>query len=228
MHNPPARTRIKLCGMTRREDIDAAIDCGADALGLVFYQGSARHVSVARAAELLRGLPPFVAAVGLFVNASVDEVRAAVSAAPLSMLQFHGDETLEQCAVLAEAVGLPFLRAIRVTPAMRGADLLEYDLLSRQRSALFSSLLLDTWVDGYGGSGKVFDWSIVPEQLAPRVVLSGGLSAQNATEAVVQVRPCAVDVSSGIEAAKGIKDDARMRAFVAAVRLADVTRTHSQ
>jgi phosphoribosylanthranilate isomerase len=215
------RTRIKLCGMTREQDVSDAVAAGADALGFVFYPASARHVTPARAAELMAGLPPFVTAVGLFVNAGLEEVRAAVTAAPIGMLQFHGDESLEECCVIAEAVRLPFLRAVRVTPAMSGADLLEYDLQSRARSRLFSGLLLDTWVDGYGGGGKVFDWSVIPEKLAHRLVLSGGLSARNATDAVARVRPFAVDVSSGIEAAKGIKDDARMRAFVAAVRLAD-------
>jgi phosphoribosylanthranilate isomerase len=207
--------------MTRLEDVQFAVASGADALGFVFFPASPRHIAPARAAELMRAVPPFVSTVGLFVNATRQQVEQTVAAAPISMLQFHGDETLEQCGALAAAVNLPFLRAIRVKPSMTGADLLKYDKDYRAASMLFSGLLLDTWVDSYGGSGKVFNWSLIPEELAPRVVLSGGLSAQNATEAVLRVRPYAVDVSSGIELQKGIKDSARIRDFVAAVRLAD-------
>ncbi|MDB5840767.1 MAG: trpF [Herminiimonas sp.] len=207
--------------MTRLEDVRCAVASGADALGFVFFPASPRYVGPAQAAELMRAVPPFVSAVGLFVNATQQQVEETVRATSISMLQFHGDETLEQCCTLAAAVNLPFLRAIRVKPTMTGADLLKYDKDYRAASTLFSGLLLDTWVDSYGGSGKVFNWSLIPEELAPRVVLSGGLSVQNATDAVLRVRPYAVDVSSGIELQKGIKDSARIRDFVAAVRLAD-------
>jgi phosphoribosylanthranilate isomerase len=219
--NMNPRTRIKICGFTRAEDIQAAIAAGADALGLVFYPPSPRYVSPAQAGQLLAALPPFVMAVGLFVNPSVEEVVAAVAQAPLQLLQFHGDETAEQCHQLASAVNRPFMRVFRVKADTSGADLLEYEAQCRATSPLFSGLLLDTFVDSFGGSGKVFDWSLIPKELAPRVVLSGGLSVQNATDAVSRVRPFAVDISSGVEAAKGIKDAAKMRAFVAAVRLAD-------
>jgi phosphoribosylanthranilate isomerase len=216
-------TRIKLCGMTRADDVRAAITAGADALGFVFYPGSPRYVAPERAAPLLSCVPAFVTTVGLFVNATSDQVTETVSRAPVSLLQFHGDETLEECCAAARAVNRPFLRAVRVKPDMQAADLLKYDQDYRAASNLYAGLLLDTWVDEYGGSGKVFDWSLIPEELASRVVLSGGLSAQNATDAVRRVRPFAVDVSSGIEVAKGIKDAAKMRAFVEAVRSADVT-----
>jgi phosphoribosylanthranilate isomerase len=136
-------------------------------------------------------------------------------------LQFHGDETLEQCCAIAQEVQRPFLRALRVKPDMKSADLLECDQQYRSASPYFSGLLLDTWVDSYGGSGKVFDWSLIPAELAHQAVLSGGLNVQNVTEAVVSVRPFAVDVSSGIESAKGIKDAALMHAFVSAVRAGD-------
>ncbi len=215
------RTRIKLCGLTRAEDVQLAVELGADALGFVFYPASPRAVDAKQAAQLLALLPPFVSAVGLFVNASVAEVRQTLAIAPISILQFHGDETLEQCCAIAQEVQRPFLRALRVKPDMKSADLLECDQQYRSASPYFSGLLLDTWVDSYGGSGKVFDWSLVPAELAHQAVLSGGLNVQNVTEAVVSVRPFAVDVSSGIESAKGIKDAALMHAFVSAVRAGD-------
>ncbi len=215
------RTRIKLCGLTRAEDVKLAVELGADALGFVFYPPSPRAVDAKQAAQLLALLPPFVSAVGLFVNASVAEVRQTLAIAPISILQFHGDETLEQCCAIAKEVQRPFLRALRVKPDMKSADLLECDQQYRSVSPYFSGLLLDTWVDSYGGSGKVFDWSLIPAELAHQAVLSGGLNVQNVTEAVVSVRPFAVDVSSGIESAKGIKDAALMHAFVSAVRAGD-------
>jgi phosphoribosylanthranilate isomerase len=217
----PNRTRIKLCGLTRAEDVQLAVELGADALGFVFYPPSPRAVDAKQAAQLLALLPPFVSAVGLFVNASVAEVRQTLAIAPISILQFHGDETLEQCCAIAQEVQRPFLRALRVKPDMKSADLLECDQQYRSASPYFSGLLLDTWVDSYGGSGKVFDWSLIPAELAHQAVLSGGLNVQNVTEAVVSVRPFAVDVSSGIESAKGIKDAALMHAFVSAVRAGD-------
>lgn len=218
------RTRIKICGLTRAEDVQAAVEAGADAIGLVFYAGSPRHVAPAVAAGLAAIVPPFVTTVGLFVNATIEEVAAAVRQAPVSLLQFHGDETVEQCAAIAGAVNRPFMRAARISAAVGAADLLKYEQHYRAAGALFAGLLLDAYVDGYGGGGKVFDWSLIPKELAPRVVLSGGLSVQNATEAVLQVRPHAVDVSSGVELSKGIKDAAKIRAFIGAVREADTAQ----
>ena len=215
------RTRIKLCGLTRAQDVQLAVELGADALGLVFYPASPRAVDAKQAAQLLALLPSFVSTVGLFVNASAAEVRQTLAIAPISILQFHGDETLEQCCAIAQEVKRPFLRALRVRPDMKSADLLECDQQYRKASPYFSGLLLDTWVESYGGSGKVFDWSLIPAELAHRAVLSGGLNAQNVTVAVISVRPFAVDVSSGIESAKGIKDAAMMHAFVSAVRAGD-------
>ena len=215
------RTRIKLCGLTRLDDVEAAVAAGADAIGLVFYPPSPRNVSAEQAAALLAALPPFVVSVGLFVNASADEVAQVLAIAPIAMLQFHGDESPAQCCAIAQAVNRPFVRALRDKPDMTAADLLECDHAYRAASPLFAGLLFDTWVDGYGGSGKGFDWSLIPAELAHRAVLSGGLNVQNVTDAVVRVRPFAVDVSSGIEAAKGIKDAALMQAFVSAVRAGD-------
>jgi len=215
------RTRIKICGLTRAQDVAAAAAAGADALGFVFYRNSPRWVSAATAAALVATVPPFISTVGLFVNASAQEVAEVLAQAPLSLLQFHGDETPEQCAAIAAAVKRPFLRAARIGTATTAADLLKYESDCRCASPLFVGLLLDTLVEQYGGSGKVFDWSLIPKELAPRVVLSGGLSVQNATDAVQRVRPHAVDISSGVEAAKGIKDAAKINAFINAVRLAD-------
>ena len=215
------RTRIKICGITREQDLHAAVHAGADALGFVFYPKSPRYVTPERYGELARALPPFVNAVALFVNATEDDIRAVVAAGPVSLLQFHGDETPEACAQLAGAVQRPFVRAFRVKPDTTAADLLESEAQYRAASPWFAGLLLDTYVDAYGGAGKVFDWSLIPKELAPRVVLSGGLSVHNVTGAVAQVRPFAVDISSGVEASKGIKDARLIAAFVDAVRAAD-------
>ena len=221
------RTRIKICGLTRAADVAAAIVAGADALGFVFYAKSARYVTPVQAADLMAGLPPFVTTVGLFVNASAREVEDAVAIAPVSLLQFHGDESPQACAQAAALVNRPYLVAVRVRPEMKSADLLEYEKRHRACSTLFAGLLLDAFVDGYGGGGKVFDWSVIPEELAPRVVLSGGLHVQNATDAVASVRPHAVDVSTGVERnddgarRPGIKDADLIAAFIAAVRRAD-------
>lgn len=212
------RTRIKLCGLTRIEDVEQAVAAGADAIGLVFYPPSPRSVNAQQAVQLLTALPPFISSVGLFVNATIEEVEQVLAVAPISILQFHGDETLAQCCAIAKKMQRPFVRALRVRPDTTAADLLECESQFRSASPLFAGLLLDTWVDAYGGSGKVFDWSLIPADLARRVVLSGGLNVQNVTDAVQSVRPFAVDVSSGIESAKGIKDAAMMHAFVSAVR----------
>lgn len=217
----PHRTRIKLCGLSQPQDVAAAVAAGADAIGLVFYAKSPRNVEIEQARQLLSALPPYVSAIGLFVNAELEALRQVLARVPLSGLQFHGDETPEQCAALAAAVARPYTQALRIKPEMQGGDLLEYERACRSASPYFSGLLLDTWVDAYGGSGKVFDWSLVPAELAPRVVLSGGLNALNVTEAVTRMRPHAVDVSSGIERAKGIKDAGKMHEFVRAVRAAD-------
>ncbi|CAL61398.1 N-(5'-phosphoribosyl)anthranilate isomerase (PRAI) [Herminiimonas arsenicoxydans] len=215
------RTRIKICGLTRAEDMQDALAAGADAIGFVFYARSPRYIAPDAAAQLIAQLPPFVSAVGLFVNAGVEEVQAVVAQTSIALLQFHGDETVTECAAIAAAVNRPFIRAIRVKPDTSAADLLKYESDYRAASRLFAGLLLDTYVDSYGGSGKVFDWSLIPANIAPRVVLSGGLSAQNATDAVQRIRPYAVDVSSGVERDKGIKDVAKINAFIAAVRVAD-------
>lgn len=215
----PRRTRIKLCGLSRPEHVDHAVALGADAIGFVFYLKSPRFVTHTQAAELARRVPPFVTVTGLFVNAGEAEVVQAARAVPLTLLQFHGDETPEQCAALAAAAGLPWIRALRVGPQTTPADLVE----SAHRYSAARGLLFDTLVADYGGSGKVFDWSLIPAELARRAVLSGGLNAQNVGDAIRQLRPFAVDVSSGIEEpdAKGVKDHARMTAFVRAVRAAD-------
>lgn len=217
------RTRIKICGLTRAEDVQGAVAAGADAIGFVFFPGSPRFIQPASAAQLLRQVPPFVSTVALLVNATTEEIRSIVAQAPISLLQFHGDESPAECAALAHAVNRPFMRALRVKPDMKAADLLEYESAYRAASALCAGLLLDTFTDSYGGSGKVFDWSLIPGNLASRVVLSGGLNAQNVTDAVQRVRPHAVDVSSGVELGKGIKDLARIRAFIDAVHVADAT-----
>ncbi|HEX2530376.1 MAG TPA: phosphoribosylanthranilate isomerase [Burkholderiaceae bacterium] len=217
------RTRIKICGLTRIQDVQAAVAAGADAIGFVFYPKSPRYIAPKDARQLMSAIPPFVSSVGLFVNAAPQEIADVIEKVPVSLLQFHGDETAAECASAAKAVNRPFLRAIRIGSNTAGADLLKYEQNYRAASELFFGLLLDAFVDGYGGGGKVFDWSLIPKDLAPRAVLSGGLSAHNVTDAVLHVRPYAVDVSSGVELDKGIKDAARMHAFVNAVQRADAS-----
>lgn len=204
------RTRIKICGLTREVDVDEAVACGADAIGFVLYERSPRHVTPQRAAELARRLPPFVMPVCLLVNASPELLATTLDAVPSTLLQFHGDETPEACRVS----GRPYLRAARMTP---GFDLL--DFAARHPDA--TGLLLDAHVEGYGGGGKVFDWSLIPANVPCPVVLSGGLNPANVIDGVMALRPWAVDVSSGVESAKGIKDAALMRRFCEAVREAD-------
>lgn len=209
------RTRIKICGLTREEDVDTAVVAGADAIGFVFYPPSPRYVSPVRAAQLAARVPAFVTRVGLFVNATPDEVAAVLDVVPLELLQFHGDETGEACRDMGRRFGRPWIKAARVRP---GLDLLEY-------AASFTGaagLLLDAYVDGYGGGGQTFDWSLLPSSLPLPVVLSGGLHPGNVTEAVRAVKPWAVDVSSGVEAAKGIKDAEKIAGFIAGVRNAEV------
>jgi len=205
-----SRTRIKICGLTREQDVDDAIDAGADALGFVLYAKSPRHVVLERAVELTARLPPFITPVLLFVNASPSEVQRAVERLPQALAQFHGDETPEQC----RAAGRPFLRAARMAP---GIDLLDFAV----RFEYAQALLLDSHVEAYGGGGKAFDWSLIPPNVPLPVVLSGGLNPANVTDGVLRVRPWAVDVSSGVEQAKGVKNAALMRRFCKAVRDAD-------
>jgi phosphoribosylanthranilate isomerase len=204
------RTRIKICGITREVDLTLAVDAGADALGFVFYERSPRAVTVSRAVELVRHLPPFVTPIGLFVNATPEQVADAVRAIPGLVLQFHGDELAAQC----RHQGRPYLRAVRMAA---GVDLLNF--AAQYPDA--QGLLLDAHVEGYGGGGKVFDWSLITQRLPLPVVLSGGLHAENVIDGILQVRPWAVDVSSGVELAKGIKDASAMRRFCDAVREAD-------
>lgn len=203
-------TRIKICGLTREADVDAAVAAGVDALGFVFYPPSPRYVTPQRAAELVRRIPPFIDVVGLFVNASAEAVHSACASVPLNVLQFHGDEEADYCRQFSR----PYLRAARVRP---GLDLIEFaDSFPDARG-----LLLDAFVEGYGGGGHVFDWTLIPPSLPGFLVLSGGLTAANVVGAIHRVRPAAVDVSSGVETGKGIKDHAKIAAFVAAVRKAD-------
>ncbi|HJV27627.1 MAG TPA: phosphoribosylanthranilate isomerase [Aromatoleum sp.] len=204
------RTRVKICGLTRVDDAVAAVEAGADAIGLVFYPPSPRFVSFERAAELAAAIPPFVTTVGLFVNPRRTFVEDALRHVPLQLLQFHGDEGEADCA----RYGRPWIKAARVRP---GVDLVEF-------SACYPSaagLILDAFVEGYGGGGKVFDWSLIPADFGKRLILSGGLDPDNVGEAVRRVRPWAVDVSSGVESGKGIKDAALIAAFIAGVRHAD-------
>ena len=222
MTHTPHRTRIKICGLTREADVLACCQAGVDAVGLVLYRPSPRAVSPQRAGELAQLLPAFVTPVLLFVNATPAEVAAGLAAVPNALLQFHGDETPEQCLQLAQ--GRPFMRAARVptTPAgAQGFDLLKYAQAFSQAQAI----LLDALVQGYGGGGHAFDWTAFnwshPQlNASSRLVLSGGLTPANVADGIRQVRPWAVDVSSGVEAAKGIKDPALIHQFVSAVRSA--------
>ncbi len=207
------RTRIKICGITRSEDLAVAATAGADAVGFVFYPPSPRYVPIETAARLALKTPPFVTRVGLFVNADPGFVRETLAAVTIDLLQFHGDEERHYC----EQFGRPYLKAARVKP---GVDLLE----CARAYPTAQGLLLDAWSAAYGGTGQTFDWSLIPPNLPLPLILSGGLNADNVCEALVRVRPWAVDVSSGVEISKGIKDAAKIAAFIAAVRKADDAR----
>jgi phosphoribosylanthranilate isomerase len=205
------RTRVKICGITRTEDARAAAEAGADAIGLVFYPPSPRFLSTERAVEIRDALPPFLQTVALFVNADAAQVAQVIGRVHPAMLQFHGDETPDFCAQF----GLPFVKACRVRS---GVDALAY----LQRYARAAAWLLDSYVPEYGGVGESFDWSLAPREPARPLILSGGLEQGNVARAIRAVRPWGVDVSSGVESAKGIKDAGKMAAFVAEVRNADV------
>ena len=205
-------TAVKICGVTRVDDALAAARYGAHAIGLVFYRPSPRYVDPDVAAAIVRELPPFVTPVGLFVDAEEAEVRDIASRVKLQLLQFHGSESPDFCIRFE----LPYMKAVRVRP---GVDLLQY---ARDFSG-GKALLLDAFQEGlHGGTGARFDWTLIPPALPLPIVLSGGLTPENVGEAVRRVKPCAVDVSSGVEASKGIKDAAKIAAFVKGVRNADV------
>jgi phosphoribosylanthranilate isomerase len=204
------RTRIKICGLTREADVAAAVEAGADAVGFVLYERSPRHVSLERVAELAALLPPFVTPVCLFVNAESGFVAEVIARLPHALAQFHGDETPADCSRYRR----PYLRAARMTS---GFPLIDF----AAAHAGATGLVLDAFVEGYGGGGKAFDWSLIPAHVPLPVVLSGGLNAANVAEAISRVRPWAVDVSSGVEFAKGLKDADAMRCFCDAVRDAD-------
>ena len=201
-------TRIKICGITRELDMHAVVNSGADALGLVFYEKSPRNVGIQQAADILRHIPPFVTVVGLFVNPTADFVRKVLSSVSLDVLQFHGEESPEFCAQFEK----PYLKAVRVKI---GLDLIQY----ATRYAGARGMLLDAYIEGtHGGTGESFDWSLIPHDLPLPLILSGGLHAGNVAAAIKQVKPYAVDVSSGVELTKGIKDAAKIAAFVNAVK----------
>ena len=205
------RTRVKICGITRKEDAVAAVAAGADAIGLVFYAPSPRAVSIAQAEKLVNGLPPFVSVVGLFVNAERETIEQTLERVPLDLLQFHGDETPAAC----EGFRRPYLKAIRMR---EGIDL----GAERARYHGAAGLLLDTYRHGVpGGTGTPFDWQRVPAELAASIVLAGGLNPDNVAQAVRSVRPYAVDVSGGVERDKGIKDAAKIEAFIRGVERAN-------
>lgn len=205
-----SNVRSKICGITRIEDALAAAEAGADAIGFVFYAKSPRAVDVRQARAIIAELPPFVTTVGLFVNASRCELNEILEVVPLDLLQFHGDETPHDC----EGYHRPWIKALRVRP---GDDL----EAACQLYAGARGILLDTYVPGVpGGTGEAFDWSLVPARLSKPIILAGGLSADNVGQAIAQVRPYAVDVSGGVEQAKGIKDAAKIEAFMRAVKQA--------
>jgi len=206
------RTRIKICGITRVEDVASAAASGVDAVGFNCYERSPRFVERGRLRELSLALPPFVTPVLLFVNAAAAQVRACIAEVPGALLQFHGDETAADC----EAFGRPYLRALRM---VEGTDLLD----SARAFPSATALLADTPTATFGGSGKVFDWARLPSpgKRTMPLVLAGGLDEGNVSDAIARVRPFAVDVSSGVESAPGIKSAERIARFCAAVRLAD-------
>lgn len=201
------RTRVKICGITRPQDAQIAVEAGCDAIGLVFYEPSPRFVSLEKAAEIVLSIPPFVSVVGLFVNAEPTYIQQVLQHVRLDLLQFHGDESAFEC----QQLGMPYMKAIRVAAE---TNLLQYADEFKQARAL----LLDTYVEGVpGGTGQSFDWNLIPQALSIPVVLAGGLVPDNVSAAIKQVKPYAVDVSGGVELKKGIKDAAKIAAFMRGV-----------
>ncbi len=201
------RIRVKICGITRVEDALAAVNAGADAIGLVFYQPSPRFVTVEQAQHIVAAIPPFVSVVALFVNALPAEIKTVLAQVRIDIVQFHGDETPSDC----EQIKLPYYKAIRIKA---DTNLLQYEVEFESAKAL----LLDTYTEAaFGGTGQVFDWGLIPQNLAKPVILAGGLTAENVALGIKQVRPYAVDVSGGVEQSKGIKDVAKIAAFMHAV-----------
>jgi phosphoribosylanthranilate isomerase len=199
--------RSKICGITCIEDALAAVEAGADAIGFVFYPKSPRAVTAQQAKAIIAALPPFISTVGLFVNASTCELNETLDAVPLDLLQFHGDETPEQC----EGYHRPFIKALRVKA---GDDI----AAACKQYSKASGILLDTYVEGVpGGTGETFDWALIPKGLSKPIILAGGLTSANVSQAIAQVQPYAVDVSGGVEKSKGIKDHDKIRAFMSAV-----------
>lgn len=206
------RTRIKICGITREIDAIDAVQAGADAIGLVFYAPSPRAVSISQAQAIVKKMPPFVSVVGLFVDAEPHEVEQVLSQVHIDIFQFHGEEPPEYC----RQFNRPYMKAIRVK---QDTNLLQYAQIYHEAKGL----LLDTYTEGaVGGTGKTFDWGLIPQNLPVPVVLAGGLNAENVGQAIQQVRPYAVDVSGGVEVNKGVKDAAKMAAFVLGVSNATV------
>ena len=221
---PNARTRIKICGLTREQDVDAAVAAGADAVGFVRYPKSPRYVTIQRAADLARRLPVFVTPVLLFVNEPTSAIVADCASLPQAIIQFHGEETPRQCLDATQNGARPYLRAARIPLGETAVrfDLVKYALDYSSAQAI----LLDAYVEGYGGGGKTFNWSLLPPSVNCHLVLSGGLTPANVIDGILRLRPrcktLAVDVSSGVEMSKGIKDATLIHRFVAAVRAADI------
>jgi phosphoribosylanthranilate isomerase len=205
-----SRTRVKICGITREEDLDASVMAGVDALGFVFYPQSPRFLDNRLAATLAARVPPFVVRVGLFVNADPAVVAATLAAVSLDLLQFQGEEDAKYC----EQFGRPYVKTARVRPEL---DLVEF----ARAYPSARGVLLDAYSESYGGAGNSFDWSLIPPRLSLPMVLAGGLTVDNVGPAIRWLHPWAVDVSSGVEIAKGIKDAAKIAAFMAAVKRAD-------
>jgi phosphoribosylanthranilate isomerase len=206
------RTRVKFCGITRVEDAVNAVNAGADAIGLVFYAQSPRVVTIAQAQAIVAAIPPFVSVVGLFVNAPKAQIESILSQVRLDILQYHGDETPSECI----QINLPYYKAIRVKA---DTNLIQY----AQNYHTAKALLLDTYSEAaFGGTGQTFDWNLIPAHLPKPIILAGGLSADNVGQAIQQVQPYAVDVSGGVEINKGIKDAAKIAAFMRGVKDASV------
>lgn len=207
---------IKICGITRLCDVEAAADAGADAIGLVFYPKSSRYVSIEQARTLALAAPPFMSVVGLFVNASAEHIATVLAAVPLNVLQFHGDEQRADCTVWQR----PWIKAGRVGAGFEFAHYIAQFAQPQAGTLPMSGVLLDALVTGYGGQGQAFDWRSIPDMPYP-IILSGGLNCANVSEAIATVKPAAVDVSSGVELSPGIKDASKIREFIACVRAAD-------
>ncbi|WP_339044873.1 phosphoribosylanthranilate isomerase [Candidatus Zinderia endosymbiont of Aphrophora alni] len=213
------KTKIKICGLTKLKDIKNISLFGINAMGFVFFKQSPRYINPIKASNLIKYVSPFTIKVGLFVNQNLENIKYVLKYVQLSLLQFHGDETPEECSKIAFLTKLPFIKAIRIKKNTTSIELLNYEKKFTNSSIFFKGLLLDTFNKNYGGSGKTFNWDIIPNEIKSKIILSGGININNISKAIKKIKPYAIDISSGVEKKKGIKDIKKIKLLIKKINL---------